>query len=166
MNKKGIMKTRNNIADVAIDRYEKSKMFLLVLFFMSGLAMIFAGFWAELKLNRFLQFTTKHSYAPSYVLIGTGIIVIFAGFFACCWSSDKGNPVIMYACSVSLFLVVVIEVSAAVAMLVFRKSWIENFDAGMKDAITKYKKFTPYFDTEVDSFQIAVIKMLWGPHIQ
>lgn len=70
----------------------------ILIFQITGIVILAVGIYMEVELYKYMTMSTDFSETASYVLIGTGTLIILMGMLACC-CTVKGQPVLLFLVS-------------------------------------------------------------------
>ena len=135
---------------------ERSKIKPLLFFFnlffcFAGIAIFGIGCWASFSdFHVYTEFLSDQKEAPfvrssGYILIGLGIFMTIVYFLGCCGTcSESAN--MLYVFSVTVFILIVMEISIAIVFLVFKGHAKEVVLNSMEEGIKEYKDKENYKD--------------------
>ncbi|KAG8222125.1 hypothetical protein J437_LFUL002122 [Ladona fulva] len=121
-------------------------------FWVTGIIILAVGIWMKVELHKYMEFSTEFSSNASYVLMGTGALVILIGSLACCCTA-KGQPVLLYIYATFLFIMVAMELGGGVSLYAYRNKLKEGFAKGISQSIHNYKGPQDSLSSHVDFMQ-------------
>ncbi|CAL8113810.1 unnamed protein product [Orchesella dallaii] len=107
------------------------------LFWASGIFLLILGVWLHVELHKFIELSPDFSATAPYVLVGTGILILFLGTLACC-CTVKEQPILLYIYAAFLSIVFVVEVSACVSGYAYRNQLSDAFEKGLNTSMGLY----------------------------
>ncbi|XP_046402459.1 tetraspanin-7-like [Ischnura elegans] len=106
-------------------------------FWVTGIIILAVGIWMKVELHKYMELSTEFSSNASYILIGTGALVILIGSLACCCTA-KGQPALLYIYATFLFIMVALELGGGVSLYAYRNKLQEGFASGINYSIHHY----------------------------
>ncbi|XP_021958482.1 tetraspanin-7 [Folsomia candida] len=108
-----------------------------IVFWLSGIALLVLGVWLHVELHKYLELSPDFSATAPYVLVGTGILILFLATLACC-CTIKEQPILLYIYAAFLAIVFVMEVSACISGYAYRTKLRASFSKGLNSSIGLY----------------------------
>jgi len=62
---------------------------------MSGIFLLVMGVWLQVELHKYVELSPDFSATAPYVLVGTGLLILFLATLACC-CTIKEQPILLY----------------------------------------------------------------------
>ncbi|XP_046577485.1 tetraspanin-7-like [Haliotis rubra] len=109
------------------------------IFWVTGIVILAIGIWTKVDLYKYLELSSIYQPEAPYVLIGVGAVIVLVGSLGCC-CTVKGNSFLLYMYCGFLFIVFIVELSAGIALLVYRNKLEKGFKEGLGSAKDKYGK--------------------------
>ncbi|XP_002120275.2 tetraspanin-7 [Ciona intestinalis] len=122
-----------------------------LVFLVIGIALLVAGTYSKISLTSYNLLSTTDFTSVPYVMIGVGAFIVVVGLAGCC-ATMKGNTCLLRTYAVCLGVVFLAEVVGALAVIISRNKINNGFEAGMQNAMKKYKTDEAY-KTAVDNAQ-------------
>uniref|UniRef100_F6WHA2 Tetraspanin n=1 Tax=Ciona intestinalis TaxID=7719 RepID=F6WHA2_CIOIN len=122
-----------------------------LIFLVIGIALLVAGTYSKISLTSYNLLSTTDFTSVPYVMIGVGAFIVVVGLAGCC-ATMKGNTCLLRTYAVCLGVVFLAEVVGALAVIISRNKINNGFEAGMQNAMKKYKTDGAY-KTAVDNAQ-------------
>ncbi|XP_059153744.1 tetraspanin-7-like [Physella acuta] len=107
------------------------------IFWVTGIVILAIGIWTKVDLYKYLELSSIYQPEAPYVLIGVGAVIVLIGSLGCC-CTIKGHSLLLYMFCGFLFVVFVVELSAGIALLVYRGKLEKGFKDGLSEAIKRY----------------------------
>ncbi|XP_055868205.1 tetraspanin-7-like [Biomphalaria glabrata] len=107
------------------------------IFWVTGIVILAIGIWTKVDLYKYLELSSIYQPEAPYVLIGVGAVIVLIGSLGCC-CTIKGHSVLLYMFCGFLFIVFIIELSAGIALLVYRGKLETGFKEGLQSALQLY----------------------------
>ncbi|GJQ71401.1 hypothetical protein Trydic_g11128 [Trypoxylus dichotomus] len=107
------------------------------MFVMIGFLLISIGTTITFIYNDFELFIADHYFSPSALLVAVGVIIFFVSLFGCV-GAIKGSTCLVNIYGVFLILLLILEVSAAIAAYAMRGTVSDYIKAAMKDTMGHY----------------------------
>lgn len=126
--------------------------FFNFIFWLCGLALIVVGILVQVGLHRSLKIKDASASGVPIVIIGVGVVIFFIAFFGCC-GAWKENYCMVTTFAVLLFLIILVEIAAAIAGYIFRNKLKDIVQDSLTDMISGYKNGTAEFKTTMDKLQ-------------
>ncbi|XP_033485423.1 CD63 antigen [Epinephelus lanceolatus] len=126
--------------------------FFNFLFWLCGLALIVVGILVQMGLHNTIKIRDVSASGAPIVLIAVGVVIFFIAFFGCC-GAWKENYCMVTTFAILLFLVILVEIAAAIAGYVFRNKLSAVVEDSLTDMINSYKNGTAEFKKSVDKMQ-------------
>ncbi|XP_054722263.1 tetraspanin-7-like [Uloborus diversus] len=108
-----------------------------VVFWAAGIILLAFGLWMKISLHNLMELSDAYNETIPYVFIGTGALIVMAGFFACC-CTVKGQSVLLYMLAIFLSVVLVLEIVAGVTSYIYRDRIRQGFETGLNKSISHY----------------------------
>ncbi|KAK1899304.1 CD63 antigen [Dissostichus eleginoides] len=126
--------------------------FFNFIFWLCGLALVVVGVLMQVKLHNTLNIKDPSASGAPIVVIIVGVIIFFIAFFGCC-GAWKEHYCMVTTFAVLVFMIIIIEVAAAIAGYVYRKKLSVVVEDSLADMIHEYKNSTEDFRKMVDKLQ-------------
>ncbi|XP_041353167.1 tetraspanin-7-like [Gigantopelta aegis] len=107
------------------------------IFWVTGIVILSIGIWTKVDLYKYLELSSIYQPEAPYVLIGVGAVIVVIGSLGCC-CTVKGNSFFLYLYCGFLALVFIVELSAGIALLVYKNKLEKGFREGLNSGIDKY----------------------------
>ncbi|KAH9490704.1 Tetraspanin-7 [Bulinus truncatus] len=107
------------------------------IFWVTGIVILAIGIWTKVDLYKYLELSSIYQPEAPYVLIGVGAVIVLIGSLGCC-CTIKGHSLLLYMFCGFLFIVFIIELSAGIALLVYRGKLETGFKEGLQSALQLY----------------------------
>ncbi|CAL8367108.1 unnamed protein product [Lota lota] len=108
-----------------------------LIFWLCGLALVVVGILVQVALHRSLSITDAAASSTPIVLIVVGVIIFFVAFFGCC-GAWKENYCMVTTFAVLLFLIILVEIGAAIAGYIFKDHIKGEVQESLNQMIVKY----------------------------
>ncbi|KAG4075393.1 hypothetical protein HA402_015046 [Bradysia odoriphaga] len=108
-----------------------------VTFWATGLAVLCAGIWMQVRLIKFLELSADFSNAVPYVLVGTGALILFVATLACC-CTVKGQPSLLYMYGAFLAIILILEIAVTISIYAYKDKLSDGFDRGLNQSMKIY----------------------------
>ncbi|CAL1546449.1 unnamed protein product, partial [Lymnaea stagnalis] len=103
----------------------------------TGIVILAIGIWTKVDLYKYLELSSIYQPEAPYVLIGVGAVIVLIGSLGCC-CTIKGHSVLLYMFCGFLYVIFIIELSAGIALLVYRGKLEKGFKDGLSAALQQY----------------------------
>jgi len=107
------------------------------MFVMVGFLLISIGSTISAVYNDFELFLEAHHFKPAQLLIAVGIIIFFVALFGCI-GAIKESTMLVNLYAFLLFILLILQISAAIAAYVMRSDVFAKIESNMKDALPDY----------------------------
>ncbi|KAK5864223.1 hypothetical protein PBY51_001183 [Eleginops maclovinus] len=126
--------------------------FFNFIFWLCGLALVVLGVLIQVNLHNSMVIKDPSASAVPIVVIIVGVIIFFIAFFGCC-GAWKENHCMVTTFAILVFMIIVIEVAAAISGYVYREKLSVVVEDSLADMINNYKNSTDDFRLAVDTLQ-------------
>ncbi|KAI4794410.1 hypothetical protein KUCAC02_032085 [Chaenocephalus aceratus] len=126
--------------------------FFNFIFWLCGLALVVLGVLMQVNLHNTLNIKDPSASGAPIVVIIVGVVIFFIAFFGCC-GAWRENYCMVTTFAVLVFMIIIIEVAAAIAGYVYRKKLSVVVEDSLADMIHEYKNSTADFRKTVDKLQ-------------
>lgn len=130
------------------------KIFLIsysVIFWLLGVILLAVGVWAKVSLNAYDFMISEESTIASYVLIGTGAVIVVFGLFGCI-ATCKGSPWLLKMYGFFSMLVCLAMLAAGTSGFLFRPK-VRNTVANFFTKAVNHHSTSDSVSTLVDTMQ-------------
>ncbi|KAF2899056.1 hypothetical protein ILUMI_07124 [Ignelater luminosus] len=111
------------------------------MFVMVGFLLISIGATINSVYYDFELFMESHHFRPAHLLIAIGILIFFVALFGCV-GAIKESTMLINVYGTLLFVLLILEVSAAIAAFVMRSNIYHNIEKNMEDSLDDYRNNT------------------------
>ncbi|XP_005107456.2 tetraspanin-7 [Aplysia californica] len=125
------------------------------IFWVTGIVILAIGIWTKVDLYKYLELSSIYQPEAPYVLIGVGAVIVLIGSLGCC-CTVKGHSFLLYMFCGFLFIVFIVELSAGIALLIYRGKLEQGFKEGLTSAIQKYD-VDPHGAAALDELQEKLV---------
>ncbi|KAJ6636150.1 alcohol dehydrogenase, partial [Pseudolycoriella hygida] len=122
-----------------------------VAFWATGLAVLCAGIWMQVKLIKFLELSADFSNLVPYILVGTGALILFVATLACC-CTVKGQPSLLFMYGAFLAIILTLEIAVTVSIFAYKDNLSNGFDRGLNHSMKIYVE-SPTISADFDVMQ-------------
>jgi len=105
--------------------------------FLSGCAILGLGAYIQANLENFGAFMIDYNVDSGIILMVMGGAILFVAFLGCCGAGTE-NSCLMYTYGTTLAIILVIEIGAAVALLVLKDEIYVALENGLVDGLDNY----------------------------
>ncbi|XP_055379318.1 tetraspanin-6-like [Condylostylus longicornis] len=109
-----------------------------VIFWFSGLSIIWIGIWMQTDLQQFFKISIAYSRLVPYILVITGILILLTATLACT-CIVKGNPPLLLMYAGLLVAILFIELALAASMYSYKDRLGKGFEEGLRYDIENYR---------------------------
>jgi len=109
------------------------------MFVMVGFLLISIGSTISAVYNDFELFLESHHFKPAQLLIAVGIIIFFVALFGCI-GAIKESTMLVNLYAFLLFILLILQISAAIAAYVMRSDIYVKIESNMNDALPDYSE--------------------------
>lgn len=106
-------------------------------FWTSGLAILCAGIWMQVELNKFLELNTDYSTSTPFILVATGGLILLVSTLACC-CTVKGQPSLLFLYGGFLGIILILELALAGSIYAYKDRLKDGFDVGLAKSMEGY----------------------------
>ncbi|BFZ00422.1 hypothetical protein BsWGS_03461 [Bradybaena similaris] len=107
------------------------------IFWVTGIVILAIGIWTKVDLYKYLELSSIYQPEAPYILIGVGAVIVLIGSLGCC-CTIKGHSFLLHMFAGFLFIIFVVELSAGIALLIYRGKLERGFKEGLTNALQKY----------------------------
>ncbi|XP_050413335.1 tetraspanin-7 [Patella vulgata] len=120
------------------------------IFWVTGIVLLAVGIKTKIDWYKYLELSSVYHPETPYVLIGVGAVIVLIGSLGCC-CTVKGHSFLLFMYCGFLALIFIVELSAGIALLIYRTKLEEGFREGLNNAINIYgdkgkEEYTNSFD--------------------
>jgi len=110
-----------------------------LIFFIFGVALLGYGIYALIQLGDYASFSTTDILTGSKLLIGSGALISVISFLGCC-GAWKLNKCLLITFMVLLFIILCVEIAAAVVAYLHKSEVKQKLNKEMTDFFNEYQK--------------------------
>ncbi|ESO92848.1 hypothetical protein LOTGIDRAFT_204033 [Lottia gigantea] len=107
------------------------------IFWVTGIVLLAVGIKTKIDWYKYLELSSVYHPETPYVLIGVGAVIVLIGSLGCC-CTVKGHAFLLFMYCGFLALIFIVELSAGIALLIYRNKLEKGFKEGLNNAIEIY----------------------------
>lgn len=108
-----------------------------LVFMISGGILVLLGITLRYQFKDFIGLTPEINTASPYFIIGLGLFIFFVGLLAF-WCTAKGHVTFLYIYSMTILLILVVEVLLAVTVMIRKQTYEDAFKTGIIRVMNHY----------------------------
>ncbi|XP_012622840.1 tetraspanin-6 [Microcebus murinus] len=122
------------------------------IFWIAGVVLLAVGIWGKVSLENYFSLLNEKATNVPFLLIGTGIVVIFLGTFGC-FATCRASAWMLKLYAMFLTLIFLVQVVSAMLGFVFRHEIKNTFKNNYENALKHYNSTGDYRSNAVDKIQ-------------